>query len=543
MDTPGNAQDGAALSLMELDQLNRQIRDARAVLGALRSEVAELESLRDADLSLAMRDVNEQLLLTSLLALNDVDQAGIKLRQLAQAAQLDNLTGLPNRRLLLDRLTQAIANVRRHGGRFALMFVDLNNFKSINDAYGHAAGDQVLRLAATSLVAAVREVDTVSRHGGDEFLVLACDISSPADALRVAEALITALVTVKPDSAPDFHLKASIGISLYPDHGPDAASLIERADTAMYRAKRRGLGMVMASHPSDLDALSADSSSPSIESRADRDERQRERQESDLREVNEQLILAALRAQQLYTEARAVNGEQRRFLAVVAHELRNPLTPIRTAGYLLDRVRAEELPRMQRIIERQVRHMLRLVSDLLDIARTNTGKLSVKLCRLDLGEAIDESIEASVPAMQIREQRFVQRGVASGLFVLGDLTRLIQVFSNLLDNASKYTPEAGSIELAVEASEQTVTITVSDSGMGITPQAMPTIFEPFVQSALARVFSGAGLGIGLTVVRELVTAHGGAVTASSPGRDRGSVFTVTLPRWQRTDKLAGDDGH
>jgi len=264
-----------------------------------------------------------------------------------------------------------------------------------------------------------------------------------------------------------------------------------------------------------------------------------DRRHSLLREANEQLLLAALGAQALQAAAEQAQRQQTHFLAVLAHELRNPLTPIRTAAALLSRVRSEELPRMQAIIERQVAHMARLVGDLLDVSRVNTGKLRLERRPMDLAVVIDEAVDACRPAMATRLQRFDVQMPAGALAVHGDADRLAQVFSNLLDNASKYTPVGGAIGLRVQVADETIVIAVSDSGIGITDEALPHVFDPFVQDTHAIGFNGAGLGIGLTVVRELVEAHGGTVVATSAGTGLGSRFTVTLPLVARPAFIAG----
>jgi diguanylate cyclase len=213
----------------------------------------------------------------------------------------------------------------------------------------------------------------------------------------------------------------------------------------------------------------------------------------------------------------------------VAHELRGPLSPIRTAAALLGRVHAQEMPRVQAIIERQVEYMSRLVGDLLDVARVSTGKLRLAHEVVDIGGVVDEAVDACRAAIQTRVQYFNIEAPSCALEVRGDRVRLVQILRNLLDNASKYTPDGGEIELSVAAVDDSVVITVCDSGIGISAETLPQIFEPFVQDPHAVGFNGMGLGIGLTVVRELVEAHGGHIVASSPGKGLGSRFVVTLP--------------
>jgi len=258
---------------------------------------------------------------------------------------------------------------------------------------------------------------------------------------------------------------------------------------------------------------------------------------AELQEANEQLVLAALSAQQLLAAAEVARLQQTELLALVAHELRNPLTPIRTAAALMGRVKSEELPRVQAMIERQVAHMARLVSDLLDISRVNTGKLRIEPRLVEMAKVIDEAIDSCRPAMDMRLQHFRVAVPSCALEVHGDPVRLAQVVSNLLDNASKYTPNEGDIKLLVEVVGETIVMTVSDSGIGITAEALPNVFDPFMQDPRAIGFNGIGLGIGLTVARELVEAHGGTVVATSAGSGLGSIFTVTLPLVSRTSGI------
>ena len=165
----------------------------------------------------------------------------LKLNDLTRVTQRDALTDTPNRALMLDRLENAIAMAKRHEARIAVLFVDIDHFKHINDRFGHAAGDAVLQLVARRLEEAVRESDTVSRHSGDEFLILLAEITQASDAALIATKMLAAVAAPIEEAQP-FPVTASVGIAIYPDDGVDAASLIERADAAMYRAKKTGGG-------------------------------------------------------------------------------------------------------------------------------------------------------------------------------------------------------------------------------------------------------------------------------------------------------------
>lgn len=251
----------------------------------------------------------------------------------------------------------------------------------------------------------------------------------------------------------------------------------------------------------------------------------------DLREANEKLVLAALESKELEATAQAAYRRQIAFLATVAHELRNPLMPLRLATHMLSRARADEAAhtKLQTTISGQVAQITRLINDLLDGSRISTGKLRLERTLVDLSDIVDLAIETHRPSMDARNHRFSTVMPSGPIKVLGDAARLMQVLGNLLGNASKYTPEGGKISLQAGVTANTVSLTVSDNGIGITAQALPHVFDLFVQDARATAISPGGLGIGLAVVRELVTAHEGSVAAYSAGPDRGSQFVVTLP--------------
>ncbi|UWF50113.1 HAMP domain-containing histidine kinase [Pseudomonas sp. N3-W] len=249
----------------------------------------------------------------------------------------------------------------------------------------------------------------------------------------------------------------------------------------------------------------------------------------EMREANAQLVIAALSAQDLQASAEHTLEQQRNILTLVAHELRNPLTPISMIAGRLVRVPSTELPRMQALIEGQVQHMSRLVDDLLDVSRASTGKLRLDCMMVDMVAIIHEAIAVCSPVMNTRHLHFTAELPDCPLTVNGDPVRLAQILGNLLGNAAKYTPTGGTVTLSVTTEAEVLKLSVCDNGIGISAKALPFIFEPFVQDVHAIGFNGAGLGIGLTVVRELVEAHGGTVTGMSDGDGQGSTFIVTLP--------------
>ncbi|TBU91970.1 diguanylate cyclase domain-containing protein [Phytopseudomonas dryadis] len=517
----------------ELARLTQQTHEAEAALSLLQEELLATQNrLQHSHRVEQLLEANERLVLAALRAQTDAEQADRERHEVALRAKLDELTGLPNRKLLIERMVQAIAGAKRRNEGLALLFLDLNEFKRINDTLGHKVGDEALKETAHCLNSAVREVDTVARYGGDEFLVLLNEVSQRSDALLVAEKIIAALATPRMLGEHMLRLTASIGISLYPEDGDDPQSLIDCADSAMYRGKGRGTGVMPHAAPGP--AGQAEDCSPSGADDAqlrhyDNALAEYERQNLQQREANEQLVLAVFGARQLQSAAEHTYRQQKNRLAMVAHELRNPLIPLAMTAGLLVRVKVTELPRMQQIIERQIQHISRLINDLLDVSRANTGKLRLERRVMDMAMTLDEAAEAIRPIIERRKQRFEYRIAQRPLWVNGDALRLTQVLSNLLGNACKSPPAGGTIALSAAVTDERLVLTLSDDGIGITAEALPYIFDPFIQDAHAIGFNGAGLGIGLTVVRELLEAHQGSVQATSPGPGLGSTFTITLP--------------
>lgn len=229
------------------------------------------------------------------------------------------------------------------------------------------------------------------------------------------------------------------------------------------------------------------------------------------------------------------------FLATLAHELRNPLAPLRTGLELLRRT-AESAATLQvhQMMERQLTHLVRLVDDLLDVSRITRGKAPLRKSILPLKAIIQSALETSRPGIMASKHSLSVSDVPDDVWIDGDHTRLSQVLSNLLNNAAKYTPEGGRISVAFDSTPSFVKISVADNGVGIAPEMLPLVFDMFAQADRTLERSQGGLGIGLTLVRTLVEAHGGSVTAESPGLGKGSMFTVTLPRSAAPPSLTND---
>lgn len=220
--------------------LAQQVAGLRAELARLQLELATVRAGSPDSLGTHLREANEQLVLSALRAQQLAETATGRVDQLTRSSQLDGLTGTPNRALMHDRLEQAMALARRHGTRTAVLFIDLDAFKPVNDTLGHGVGDELLRLTARRLESVVRESDTVCRYGGDEFLVVLAEVLQAADARMIAEKMLAAVAEPHVIQAHAVRLAASIGIALYPDDGDDVSTLIAHADAAMYRTKRRG---------------------------------------------------------------------------------------------------------------------------------------------------------------------------------------------------------------------------------------------------------------------------------------------------------------
>jgi PAS domain S-box-containing protein len=218
------------------------------------------------------------------------------------------------------------------------------------------------------------------------------------------------------------------------------------------------------------------------------------------------------------------------FLAMLAHELRNPLAPISAAADLLKFGRADEarVARASEVIGRQVRHMSSLVDDLLDVSRVTRGLIHLERARVEVGAIVASAVEQARPLLEAREHVLAIEQEPGGAAVTGDANRLVQVLVNLLNNAAKYTPRGGRIALSVARRENTVRIAVRDNGIGIDTRLLPEVFDLFTQAERTPDRAQGGLGIGLALVRNIVVLHGGTVGAHSDGPGRGSVFTVTL---------------
>ena len=250
-------------------------------------------------------------------------------------------------------------------------------------------------------------------------------------------------------------------------------------------------------------------------------------------------------AKQVDLALREADRNKDEFLATLAHELRNPLAPLANGLHLV-RLAGADNPRLQRTVEimdRQLGHVVRLVDDLLDVARISMGKIELQRERVSLSEVIALAIEGMQAPLEQREQLLEVVPSRAELYVEGDRVRLTQVFSNLLSNALKYTQRGGRIQVRMEADGEQAAVSVSDTGIGIPGWALPHVFDLFSQVRIHQEQSEGGLGLGLSLVRSLVALHDGTVSATSEGPGRGSTFTVRLPRVDGQWPSIHDSGH
>jgi len=259
-----------------------------------------------------------------------------------------------------------------------------------------------------------------------------------------------------------------------------------------------------------------------------------------LAEANASLALAHSNLQvektreleQLNATLRDANRHKDEFLAMLAHELRNPLAPILNAVQLMrnPQLAPAQLTWAREIIERQLGHLTKLVDDLLDVSRITRGKINVNRESIELATVIARAVETVEPMLSRQRHELVVNVEPQPMYIDGDLTRLTQIVGNILSNAVKYTDAGGRIELSAGSLGEQIEIRVRDNGIGIEPAVLPVVFDLFTQSSQLDGRGQTGLGIGLALARRLVEMHGGTVHAHSAGQGKGSEFTVRLPR-------------
>jgi PAS domain S-box-containing protein len=271
---------------------------------------------------------------------------------------------------------------------------------------------------------------------------------------------------------------------------------------------------------------------------------------TDLTEHKHNVELRVAQAALHESEARYRQADKHKdeFLAILAHELRNPLAPATNALHILQ-LKAPPIPELQwarEVIATQIQRMTRLIDDLMDVSRITSNKLTLRIERVELARVIEEALTTSRPFIDESQHKFSLVLPKQPVLLNADLVRMAQVLSNLLINAAKYTNPGGTISLRVERQDGEAVITIKDSGIGIPPELLPKIFDMFMQGDRTMTRTHGGLGIGLTLVKRLVEMHGGSVEAWSEGKDKGSQFTIRVPalvdpRNRERDAIPADD--
>ncbi len=256
---------------------------------------------------------------------------------------------------------------------------------------------------------------------------------------------------------------------------------------------------------------------------------ERKDSEQALRDSFEQAKTARAEAEAARAQAESANRLKDEFLALLGHELRNPLAPILTALQLMKMRDSQASMRERTIIERQVQHLVRMVDDLLDVSRITRGKIDLKREPVEIANIITQGIEMASPLLEQRSHNLRVSVPRRGLLIEADQVRMAQVVANLLTNAAKYTDPGGLISISASRDKDQIVVRVADSGSGIAPDMLPHVFKMFVQGERTLDRAQGGLGIGLTLVRNLVELHGGSVTAHSEGLGKGSEFVLRVP--------------
>ncbi len=482
-------------------------------------------------------EASELLAVTALHASAAADESRENLERAARPFDVDALTGLPNRALFRDRFSQALAHARRRHARVAVLFVDLDHFKAINDAHGHAVGDMIIRYVANCLKDAGRDVDTVCRHGGDEFLILLSEIGDATSAARFAEKVTTVLREPVRIADATFTISASIGISLYPDDGEDQEILVQRADAAMYVAKRNGNGVAFASaqhqplNPTHALTAAAEGHDPIGLLEVALAEAHTSL--ADLKATNARLELDILNAEREQIKANEAKQYQSHLLNVVAHELRNSLSPLQSAADVLSLVRMDPslMQRLELVLKRQISHIFTLLTDLLDVSRLNMGRLTIDLDRVDVAEVIESAVSQLATGLAKRDHEVLVRIETEFPFILGDKVRLTQVVTTLLDQMSASLKQGAQITASLYDSEGTLVMAIAE-GRG-SSRAHDTKAQTLdLYDDRPSEAGNSILTVAVMVVIELLKSHGGQLTVSRNGNREVPRLQIVLPRAQ-----------
>jgi PAS domain S-box-containing protein len=252
-------------------------------------------------------------------------------------------------------------------------------------------------------------------------------------------------------------------------------------------------------------------------------------------------ILDITRRKRLELMLRESSRRKDEFLAMLAHELRNPLAPLRTAIALMQKAAPphEREPDLLGLMQRQAEHMTRIVDDLLEVSRITQGRIALKYEPILVCTAVYHAVESVAPLVEARSQQIHLEVPDATSWICADATRMSQILVNILNNASKYTPEGGSIRITANADAEWVSIVIADTGSGVSPELLPHIFDLFSQGERTLDRSEGGLGIGLSLVKKLVEMHDGRISVQSPGPGLGTSVTVDIPRLHHHERHAG----
>jgi PAS domain S-box-containing protein len=399
---------------------------------------------------------------------------------------------------------------REPAGPVVQRYIDLV-YEPYKDQYGTTIGIFAQGYDVTDAVeaqAAKRESDARLRDGMDATKMVVWDWNLTTDTLDYSEN-IPLVLGCEPDTM------GSIGSHVHPDDQERVAAAHRRAldETGSYQEVLRFI------RPDNGRQIWVDS-------------RGKVQYDADGRPARIRGVTVDVTERyQAELELREANRKKDEFLAMLAHELRNPLAPISTAAEMLRLTAAGDARtrKASEVISRQVKHMTSLVDDLLDVSRVTRGLVELEKENVDVKSAVSSAVEQSRPLIEARRHTLTVRTDAAHSTVRGDRTRLTQVIVNMLNNAAKYTPQGGEIQLDVHARDGWIDISVIDNGIGIDDGLLPHIFDLFTQAERTPDRAQGGLGIGLALVKTMVTLHGGTVRASSAGPGTGSTFTISLP--------------
>lgn len=524
---PNRSEDRAARAAHELVQLEKQTLKARLLLARLQRDLVDAGNTLGSEATLLI-EANQQLVLSAM-------HAQIRAEMIERSAEHDALTSLPNRILLLDRFTQAIVVAKRRDSCLALLFLDINDFKHINDSLGHGVGDQVLKHVAHCLTAVVRQADTVSRHGGDEFLILLAEMAQLSDAILIADKIHASLSAPHRIGDQVLSLKVSIGISLYPDHCEEPSELIECADRAMYHAKRNGLNSCVY-RDDNIARENITESTESASAMASLEVENHLEGKNPLLEVNEQLVIATLNAQadveianitlakaeqsiELEVVTRASRGKSE-FLSRVSHELRTPLNAILGFSHLMlmdnESCSYHDVTQHERLvaIELAGQQLLSLTNDMLDIARIEHGRAHIDMQVVDVYTLIRSAkilLEPSALEYQVEIHDLSRKDEYR---VMADELALGQILLNLMSNAIKYNRPGGWVKVETLMQLDELLIVVEDNGLGMSPAQLANLFQPFNRLG-AEQSAMPGNGLGMVISKDLVELMGGTLNVNS----------------------------